>query len=91
MTGPTVEWPTAEAFLRDVRVHTEIGRRAASVTLDSHLLDDLHADSLGLAELSVVLHAHGAVLADDDWLDIQTLGDVWFHYGFRRSNPVAPA
>jgi len=81
-------WDRPEAFLADLEAGTELGRRSAPLALDAHLHDDLHLDSLGLVELSVVLADHGAVLADDDWLEITTLADVWFHYGFRRSNPA---
>ena len=89
MTAPTV-WDDPAAFLADLAATTELGRRAASLRLDTHLHDDLHLDSLGHVELAVVLAAHGAVLSDDDWLDVHTLGDVWFHYRFRRSNPIPP-
>jgi len=83
-------WPDAAGFLSDLARSTELGRRAAPLALESHLHDDLHLDSLGYVELAVVLADHGAVLSDDDWLDVHTLGDVWFHYGFRRSNPASP-
>ena len=56
--------------------------------MEARLHDDLHLDSLGYVELAVALADHGVVLADDDWLDVDTLGDLWFHYGFRRSNPA---
>jgi len=81
-------WDEPADFLADLEASTELGRRAAPLTLDAHLLDDLHVDSLGHVELAVVLAEHGVVLADDDWLEIATLADVWFHYGFRRSNPA---
>jgi hypothetical protein len=83
-------WPDAAAFLDDLARSTELGRRAGPLGLEAHLHDDLHVDSLGYVELAVVLADHGAVLSDDDWLDVHTLADVWFHYGFRRSNPVPP-
>ena len=87
---PSPAWSDAAAFLADLARSTELGRRAGPFTLESHLHDDLHLDSLGYVELAVALAGHGAVLSDDDWLEVHTLGDVWFHYGFRRANPVPP-
>jgi acyl carrier protein len=83
-------WDDPAAFLGELATTTELGRRAAPLALEAHLRDDLHLDSLGYVELAVVLAGHGVVLSDDDWLDVHTLGDLWFHYGFRRSNPVPP-
>jgi acyl carrier protein len=83
----TPPWETPAAFLADLHDHTELGRRAGPVALEARLRDDLQLDSIGYVELAVALADHGVVLADEDWLDIETLGDLWFHYGFRRSNP----
>jgi len=82
-------WDDPDQFLAAIAACPEVGRRAGRLDLDAHLRDDLHVDSLGYVELAVVLADHGAVLADEDWLDVHTLGDLWFHYGFRRSNPPA--
>jgi len=84
----TSAWDTADDFLVDLSEQTEIGRRAAPLALSSRLVDDLQLDSLGYVELAVALADHGVALADDDWSEIHTLADLWFHYGFRRSNPA---
>jgi acyl carrier protein len=81
-------WESPAVFLADLRDHTELGRRVDRLALESRLGDDLLLDSLGYVELAVMLADHGVVLADEDWLEIDTLGDLWFHYGFRRSNPA---
>jgi acyl carrier protein len=81
-------WDSSDAFLADLHDRTELGKRAGPLSLEARLHDDLHLDSLGYVELAVALADHGVVLADDDWLEIDTLGDVWFHYGFRWSNPA---
>jgi acyl carrier protein len=81
-------WDTADDFVADLAEHTEIGRRAAPLALSSRLVDDLQLDSLGYVELAVALAEHGVVLAEEDWSEITTVADLWFHYGFRRSNPA---
>jgi acyl carrier protein len=86
MTPP--QWDSPTAFLADLCDRTELGRRAGPLRLESRLRDDLQLDSLGYVELAVALADHGVLLADDDWLEIDTLADLWFHYGFRRSNPA---
>jgi acyl carrier protein len=82
-------WDDPDELLAVLRDRTELGRRAGRLSLDADLHDDLHVDSLGYVELAVVLADHGVVLAEDDWLEIETLADLWFHYGFRRSNPAS--
>ena len=54
----------------------------------SPLADHLGVDSIALLMIAAVLDEHGVELADDDWADIHTVGDLWFHYQFRRANPV---
>jgi len=52
-------------------------------------LADAGLDSLGLMLVSVMLSEHGAQLADDDWADLETIGDLWDLYQFRLTNPAS--
>lgn len=52
------------------------------------LVADIHLDSLAFIILAASLAEHGGEIPDEDWDDIKTVGDVWFNYQFRVTNPA---
>ena len=67
-----------------------LGTEVDATTNAATPLGDAGLDSLGLLLVSIGLAERGADLTDDDWLGLQTVGDLWDTYRFRLANPATP-
>lgn len=62
--------------LKDI-IAENLGCDAATLTEETHLVNDLQADSLDMVELSMAVEeAFGISFSDDQLQSIRTLGDI---------------